>query len=446
MRSEIRFPHSIRPIFACPLWVIGTVLIAAGHAKSQTAQAEPGKRVAVATSVSETGMLMRREAVGKPWQAVAKDGALYAGDLLIGFPGALADSKDKSVRITFLSDLDDDSPFPIAENALELADAPGVDLAFRLDRGRVDLVNQKKSGAAKVRVQVRKDVFDLNLSEPGASVALELYGRWAAGVPFNREPDPKDAPTASLIVLARKGHVDVKHGAVEFAMTAPPGPALIEWDSLTGLDRAPRRLEKLPPWASEAPETPQGKARKAVLDKLRKAIVASSIGAALDQFINSSEPGERVLAVRAMAAFDDLERLSKAMRETKHADVWDAGVLALRHWIGRGPGQDQILYKGIMERGGFSAIEAETILQLLHSYGEVDLSRPETFETLIAYLNHEKLPIRGLAHWHLVRLVPAGKEIAYNPMESKEKRAAAIEKWKKLVPNGTLPQRTRAGQ
>jgi hypothetical protein len=96
-----------------------------------------------------------------------------------------------------------------------------------------------------------------------------------------------------------------------------------------------------------------------------------------------------------------------------------------------------------MQRGQFNAVEAETILQLLHSYGEDELARPETYETLIAYLNHDKLPVRGLANWHLVRLVPAGKDIGYNPLDPKEKRMAAIEKWNKLVPRGTVPGRPK---
>jgi hypothetical protein len=275
---------------------------------------------------------------------------------------------------------------------------------------------------------------------------MEVYGRWPAGVHFNKDPNAKQAPTANLTVLVRKGQVGLKQGPFEYGMSAPPGPALIEWDSSTGLDSAPRRLDKLPPWAGESPETDVGRARKVVLDRFRKKILEKSVDAALDEFVNSKDPAERALAVRAMGAFDDLPRLANALRDAKHLDVWDNGVLALRHWIGRGPGQDQILYKAIVEGGRGSPVEAETILQLLHSYGDTELARPETYETLIAYLNHEQLGVRGLAHWHLVRLVPSGKAIGYNPMDPKEKRAMAVEKWQKLVPRGTVPARPKPGE
>lgn len=274
-------------------------------------------------------------------------------------------------------------------------------------------------------------------------MAIELYGRWPAGVHFDKDPNTKEAPVSSMVFLVTDGHVNLRHGAFAYAMSAPPGPAMIEWDSTTGLDSAPRRLEQLPPWAMKAPETPAGKARQAVLDRFRKTIVEKSVPATLDEFVNSKDSAERALAVRAMGAFDDLQRLANALREAKHLDVWDSGVVTLRHWIGRGPGQDQILYKGMLDSGQFNPVEAETVLQLLHSYGEADLARPETYETLIAYLNHDKLAIRGLAHWHLIRLVPAGKDIGYNPMEPKEKRAQAVEKWRALLPRGRVPERAK---
>jgi hypothetical protein len=408
--------------------------------------ADEGKRAPAGALVTETGTLLRREAPGKPWQVVSQKGQVSTGETLIGFPGAQFDSVRGAVRLTFLTDLDGDSPYPIAESAVSLRPSTNFDMDLALDRGRIDVANRKASGPARVRVYVRNDAFELTLAEPGSSVALELYGRWPAGARFVREPKPTDVPTADLVVLVRQGAVNLKHGAFEFAMRAPPGPALIEWDSVTGLDAAPRRLDKLPPWADQTPDTPEGKAKKAVLDRFRQAIVAKSVDGALDEFLGSENPSERRLAVRAMGALDDIPRLGKALREAKHPDVWDAGVLALRQWIGRGPGQDQRLYQGMIETGRFSPVEAETVLQLLHSFGETDLARPETYETLIAYLDHDQLAVRGLAYWHLIRLVPQGKSIGYNPMDDKAKRDRAVAEWKKLVPSGKVPRRARTGE
>ena len=54
-------------------------------------------------------------------------------------------------------------------------------------------------------------------------------------------------------------------------------------------------------------------------------------------------------------------------------------------------------------------------------------------------LNNPHLAVRTLAHWHLVRLVPAGKEIPYDAAAPAEDRRAAFQRWRDLIPPGQLP-------
>ena len=404
------------------------------------------QRCAAGTCVGEAATMLRREAPGKPWHLVTPKETLQTGDLLVGGGGALFDSRNGAVRVEFLGDLAELSPYPVRECAVVLHDDPSVDLDFTLDRGRVNISNRKDSGAARVRVHVRRDAWDLTLDGQGATIALELYGRWPPGAPFTTEPGPKDVPTANLLFLAVKGAVALKHGVHEHTLKAPPGPALIEWDSVTGMDPAPHTLQELPPWAREgAYETPLAQRKKKILAHFRHLLTTKSLDEARDDLLNSDDPDQRRLAVIVMGALDDLPRLARALRESKHPDVWDNGVLALRQWIGRAPGQDQILYRGLIDRGGYSPATAEAILQLLHSFGDADLARPETYDALVDYLDSDHLPLRGLAYWHLKRLVPAGEEFGYDPTDPKEKREAAVQKWKKLIPNGKLPPRRPAG-
>jgi hypothetical protein len=428
--------------------VVAVFALAAAAFASAAADKKPEdstKRVAAGKSASAKATILRREGgVGKEWHAVDEKETLYTGDLLIGLPGAALDSADGAVHLEFLSDLDELSPFPVKENAVVLGSNADFDLEFTLDRGRVDMVNTKKKGEAKVRFHVRDAVWDVTLAEPGATVACELFGRWPRGVRFTRKPGPRDVPTASLLILAVKGESSVKHEGCECAMAAPPGPALIEWDSVHGQDKSPQRLETLPEWAVSGKEdTPKAREKKAILEKLRQMLATKSTGEILDELLASDDEKIRRMAIIAAGALDDLERLGKALRETKHLDVWENGVLTLRHWIGRCPGQDQILYQRLLEKGKFTPVQAETIMDLLHSFGDDDLARPETYQTLIDYLDHDQLAIRGLAYWHLHRLVPAGKEFGYNPNSSKEERDQAIAKWRKLVPVGTVPAKPK---
>jgi hypothetical protein len=226
-------------------------------------------------------------------------------------------------------------------------------------------------------------------------------------------------------------------------MSAPPGPAMIEWDSIHGQDESPTKMDQLPLWAQTGKESLMARMKRDIIKRFRKAVAAKGVDAAVEQFLNSDKATDRALAVYIMAATDNLKGLGMAMRDAKHPDVFETGVGALRHWIGRAPGQDQLLYNGLIKKAQYDPVDAETVVQLLHSFGENDLAQPELYQTLIDYLDHDKFGIRALAYWHLVRLVPQGKDFGYNPSDDKEKRAAAIAKWKKLIPEGKLPPKPK---
>jgi len=241
-------------------------------------------------------------------------------------------------------------------------------------------------------------------------------------------------------VLALKGEVVVKGPKHEFTLKAPPGHALIQGDDLMDPDAImPNYLKELPAWAKSGADTEEAKMRRAAIAKLRRLAMSKSIGEALDEFVKSDNKAARRAAVNVMAALDDLPRLGKALQTTKHADVWDNAVIALRAWIGRGPGQDQKLYKALVEQYKYPAREAAIVLQLLHGFSDDDLAHPDTYESLLDYLECDRLSIRGLAIWHLSRLVPAGKKIGFNPTASKEERERAAKAWRKLIPEGKVP-------
>jgi hypothetical protein len=423
-------------------WLAG-LWLALVRADEPAADADKG--APAAKSASATGSMVRRTGPDKPWQPVAKDEDLHAGEMIVGQAGAVIASSNGAVRFTLQTDLEGKSPYPIIETGVRLGQpSKGMDLDLTLDRGRIDLTNTREQGAARIRLHVRQDSWDLTLAEAGSDIAVELYGRWPRGVPFNREPNPKEAPTANVVFLVLKGKVYLAHKGIEHILAAPPGPAMISWDSVHGQDETAQALKDLPPWAMpEDEDSPVVKARRATRLRFRKALVGKTPEAALDELVDSDNPDDRTMAVFAMGALDDLSGLGKALRQSKHPDVWDNGVIALRHWIGRGPGQDQILYKRLIEVGKFSPVDAETVMQLLHSYGETELARPETYETLIDYLDHDNLAIRGLAYWHLSRLVPAGKEFGYQAQAPKEERDAAVKKWRKLIPPGQMPPKTK---
>jgi hypothetical protein len=403
---------------------------------------KPEPRVVAGKNTTATGLLLQREA-GKAWQAVKQGADVFTTDMLVGFPGAAIDSKNGAVRLTFLSDLEGASPFPVLESAVSLHSAADADFDFVLDRGRVELVNRKDKGTAKVKVHFRKAIWELTL-EPGSRVGLELYGRWPRGIFFNKDDKTPEEPTAELVLIVLNGGVELKAGNRQLALQAPPGPAFFHWDSVAGADQAAQRLAKLPEWADpEAKPSPMAKERTARLDKLRQRLVATSPEMAVADLLKSKDPAERRLGVISLGALDNLSALIDALNDPQQADVRDNAVMALRHWIGRGPGQDLQVYALLTKDKKYPPAHADIVLRLLHSFGEADLGRPETYEALIAYLNHDKLPVRELARWQLYRLVAGAKDIPYDAAAPVKDREAAVSAWKKKIPEGKLPEKAK---
>lgn len=400
----------------------------------------------VARLDTQDGTLFARSKPGQDWQTVASKGEIRAGDLLVGLPGAVLSTANGAVGLSLLTDLDKNSPHPILEAAVVLHASTDYDLDFTLNRGRVDVTNRKKEGAARVRIRFHDQQWEAMLTEPGTRLALQLYGRWAKGVPFRPPtlPSPsrgegrvggaKDMPAADLLLVVRKGQIELKHGSCYCPMSAPPGPALLHWGNSSEAEEAPQRIEKLPDWvATEQSESERAQRIKNTVEKLRQQVVKSSPQEAARTFVKSEDPNERATGVIFMGALDDFEGLSEVLNRTKYPDAWDRAVVVVRHWLGRCPGQDQILYQRLLEKRGLKPAQAAGVMQLLHSFGDTLLSQPELYTTLVKYLDNDLLGIRGLSHWHLVRLVPAGKDIGYNPLDPKDKRDKGRDQWKKLI-------------
>jgi hypothetical protein len=396
-----------------------------------------------ARATSPAGSLSARRSEADGFNVLTENADLSTGGLLLLLPGATLESKNKAVGLKSLADYDGTSPLPILETALTLNEPKDADLDLTLDRGRIDLTNTKAGGAAVARVRFWDQSWKVTLDSPGTRVAVELCGRWPAGArfkPATKGTDPLPVPVASLVLLVTNGSAAVDVGGVTLGLKSPPGPALVEWDSIGGARPEQLKLEKLPAWAD--PDTAlsdAGKKSAAAVERFREARAANPTEA-VRTFLASTDPLDRRVALVTLGATDDLAGLARILNGAKTDEEWNFGPTILRHWLGRCPGQDQKFYDLLISPAtGYSPAHARIIMQLLFGFAPDDLRRPETFEVLIDYLTHDQAAIRNLAAWHLVRLVPQGKSIAFKPGGTKEDCAAAYQAWKKLVPTGHLP-------
>ncbi len=409
--------------------------------QAEVSRPPEGKTDAVGTSLSAAGMLLRRDKVpgdewAFDWKAVGEKEGLKAEALYLGLPGAFIASKNGAVRMHLRTDID--SPLPVLEPAVILHESPDCDLDFTLDRGRVDVINQKKEGPARVRIRAWGSTWEATLEAPGATLSTSLLGRWRPGTSFKKDPGPRDVPVANMLFLVLAGEVDLKHAGTLLALSAPPGPAMIGWNNFIGMDPTPERLDKLPDWA-EIPrdEATRERVRKllGIRDRLAEGIRTKGIGPTLDEFLESDDPLVRRVGVIYTGATDDLARMGKVIHESKDPGTFNDVVRVMRHWLGRAPGQDQRFYKGLIAVKNYKPVEAEGLLEMLFGFDEHQREQPALYEMLTNYLVEGRTSMRGLAHWHLVRLIPAGQKIPYDRMAPKPELEKARQEWLKLIPS-----------
>jgi len=296
--------------------------------------------------------MLAREAPDKDWKPVLEKQEISSGDTVLGLNDAVLVSKNRAVELRTITDLSNRSPFPIIETVVRLNASKDADLDFWLDRGRVDVTNVKPVGSAKVVVRFRSRVWTMVLDKPGTRFAIETYGRWPEGTRFTDKPKPDDAPVMSVLMVVLKGEIQRSCSRCTTAMTAPPGPAEFGWDSVSGDDNGAKHLDALPEWIKNLdPSSVESKRRWAMREKFREVILKDGFGDALLFLLEAKEPEARRVGVYALGAFDQLQSLADLLGRSKDMGTWNNAVIALRHWIGRAPGQDQVLYQRLLTRG-----------------------------------------------------------------------------------------------
>lgn len=397
----------------------------------------------LAPAAGPPAVLLRRATDKDAWQRVKPGGAISTGDMLVSLPGYRTDLQlDAGARVVLWGNVPEFSNMPVLESCAVLH-VPTVpfDVDLTLDHGRIVLANTKSEGALRVKVRFHDEIWDLTLRDGEAVVGMELWGGHMPGSPFRKKPGG-EPPGAVLDMLGLAGETDVKVRYQRFTLGSP---MYFHWNNTGARSRAPQALPQgLPQWFTQPmPNTPQAKETSIALEDLGKHVVSQPVDVALTEMRKDGRGSTLVLSVLCLGAIDDLPDLVDCLQDERPEVRW-AAVYTLGHWIGRKAGQDLKLYNALHEKNGYSVVQAETIMVLLHGFSEEQANIPETYEALIDYLRSDKLAIRELAWRHLLRLWPDGKAIRYDPAGPSELREHGYDEWKKKIPNGKLPPRGQA--
>lgn len=404
-------------------------------------EVEPAVRTVVAKAAQPSGALAARSAGGTHYRPLSAGTDVHSTDRLVALPGAVLVSKNGKVTLTFPGDLSASAPWPIFDTACTLQAADDIDLDLSMETGRLVIRNTAAAGTAVLRLRFWNQTWTLALEGPETELLFDLSSRWPAGIRFQPRPigtPPPSPPAATAVLLVLKGNASVDVGGVALALSSPPGPAELRWDSRHGPPQAASKIEQLPAWA-DLRRSPTSQIRRLAeaFDRFRQTFLDDPDGA-LSRFARADDPLQRTVALWMANAFEELEILEGALRKPRSTAEWDLSVMLFRHWLSRSSAHDLQLYDYLV-RQSYSEAEARIILQLLLGFSNDDLRLPETYQVLLDYLIHEKPLVRNLAAWHLIRLIPDARRFPYKPDGSREDALRTQEQWRKLLPLDSLP-------
>jgi hypothetical protein len=402
------------------------------------------ERKVVGQYVATGRSILLRRTAADAWQRLTPPAPVTSTELLVSLPGYHSELMIDGVRLTLWGSLPQFNAapqfapeLPVVESAivLHVPDADR-DVDFTLDRGRVVLANLRQ-GAARVRLRFPNEIWDLTL-ESQAQLSVELWSRYPRDVPFSPVPGG-EGPMYMLYLLVLKGEAAVRF---DFRTTALQAPARLSWTNIGPGVEGPQPLAEPPRWfAKPLPQVAQVQQMIAALDELNLAL--NRKGANLDLVLaetrESPRPATRMLGILCLGAIDAISGLVDAL-EDERPDVREEAINTLRHWSGLRPDNDRILFQLLQDKKNYSRVHATIFMQLLHGFSENDSARPETYDTLLAYLKHDKIAIRELAWYHLSRLVPEqARRMPFDAAADKEQRDRQYDLWRQFIPEGKLP-------
>lgn len=331
---------------------------------------------------------------------------------------------------------------PVLESVVDLHSHDAFDLDMTHVRGRVLLTSARQDKPVVVRVRFENptlpkehEFVDMALQGRGTQVLIDRWSFVPPGEPFFKNPKDTNrlGPAAGMAFFVLKGPVMVRMGSVSYGMPGPPGRALLVWNSMKGLN-PPQVMESIPDAVAVNPPPPPGIDKKIRDDVLRARddmgvfLTDKAIDVGLTEFFKSAEPARRIMVMRAYVALNDVGSVIDGLADEARPEVRQAAIRGLQHWMASGRDNEYKVYDQLKTR--YTIGESEKIMELFHGYAKPE---PVQLDILVDYLNNSCLPIRELAFLNLFALVPAGRQIAYDPTAEPARRVVAQKAWREAL-------------
>jgi hypothetical protein len=399
----------------------------------------------------EPAILLQYVADKMEWQRIGgKNAEVSSGVPLVSLPAAKSVIQlDNGLKLTLVGLSMPELVYAPAlyESAVVVHAGEQVDLDLTLRRGRIRVAAPERP--AKVRIRFdnptnpdQQESVEIATQRPGTEFLVERWATFDERFFKNANSAERKGPVANLACFVLSGSLKFRMNDVAMPLTEVPGLVQGYWNSREGLTKPipfktlPEGLKSMPPLPPDAdPRLRAGLLR--ARDDLHKDLAVKAVDVVLAEGLKSPEPAARRLACSCLAALDELSSVIEALEQEPAPDLRWSATESLRHWIAAGRDHDYRLYELLKSK--YRAFEAETIITLLHGFGEKELANPDTYDLLIGYLNHPQMPIRELAYRELIRVVPAGQKIRYSAAADATTRQQAQTAWRALIPPNQVP-------
>jgi hypothetical protein len=384
-------------------------------------------------------ILVERRRGPERWARLRPGQRLYTAGHLVSLPGYRSRLRlDRGAELELWGNVPEFSSFPPILETTIMLNVPeaGIDLDFTLERGRVRLANVKAEAPVRVRLRFQRLVWDLTLPDARTEVMVEHWGSWPREEPYRREGDGP-GPERCVAIYVR-GRAKLAVGTRTLSLD---NLTRFTWTTRGGAAVTAETLAKLPDWWTDriVPDNPRRADMMLALQDYDALLTpnASVLDVAATQVRESPSTAHRLLGVLFLGALEAAPALIDCLEDRNHSDVRGATAFVLRQWIARGRSDERTLHATLCDRKLFPPEKADIVLGLLHSFSREDVARPQTYDRLVGYLNHDNLAVRDLALWHLALLTPdIARDITYRPTDPPEARAAAVAQWRKRLAAG----------
>jgi hypothetical protein len=255
----------------------------------------------------------------------------------------------------------------------------------------------------------------------------------------------EEEPSAMLGIVFKKGKAALRDSLRDFPIIE--SPAVFTWSNTRESSSHP---EPLNPWPEYFEQPVQirmgvqgGPEMERALNALQKRLTENRpIGNLLVETLGDAEGAYgRYLAVMSLSAIDAIDDLAECLTHPR-ADVRDDAVEALRHWLGRGPGQRD-RFRSVLEKKYSQKADVDLVLQFLRIPSGEDFYSVDTYRVPIENLASDNTAVSHLAYWHLQRLanreLNETPQLKFDPVAPKARRETVQRLWRKLLDDERLP-------